>query len=355
MIVVNCRYLTQTVTGVQRYAEEITEALLSIRSDLVLVAPSGELRRDRIGDTVVQRCGRRQGHAWEQLELPGFVRSLGRGALLLSLTNTAPVIMRRQVMTHHDVTYLRFPQTYSRKFRVAYRVLSTLALRRAEAIVTVSEFSRGEIVDAYSVPSNKVHVVPNAVSGRVRAAPGVSGYHGERFFLAVASTLPHKNLDFLIRGFLNYADKSGSATSLKIVGSRPGFAGSGGGEVRDDSRVHWLGRVDDAELAGLYRGAVALVFPSRYEGFGIPPLEAQANGCPVLSSDAASLPEVLGQSALLFDPNDSENLVEVLGRIESDPGLRADLIARGHVNSKKFTWERSARVLSGALDDVLGG
>lgn len=351
MIVVNCRFLTQTLSGVQRFAEEIAGALAQKRTDLVFVAPHGDLRVDSLAGIPVQRIGRRTGHAWEQFDLPLAMRREFKGATLLSLMNTGPVMMKRQIVTHHDITYARWPQTYSARFRLGYRALSTLTLRHAERIVTVSEFSKAEIADLYGLRRTKITVVPNAVSSNVHGAVATADTHP--YFLAVASHLPHKNLGFLIDTFIRHVDSTGSTSRLRLVGSRPdSFAGKERLGQVVHPQIDWLGRVSDAELGQLYAGARALVFPSLYEGFGVPPLEAQANGAAVLSSTAASLPEVLVDSALFFDPEDEQSLANALRQVENDDREVSRLRSLGQENVSRFSWDASASILSALLDDI---
>lgn len=355
MIVVNCRFLTQPMTGVQRFAEEIVEALASIRNDLVLVAPPGTLRRRDIGGLEVHSLGAHTGHLWEQWDLPRAIirrRANRRPTLLLSLMNTGPALLRHQVLTHHDVTYARYPHTYSWTFRTFYRTLSSVTMRRARRIVTVSEFSRREIADVYGVPPEKIVVVPNAAGPRFTPATHWSP-STHPYFLAVSSDLVHKNLDLLLQSFTDFVDGTDSRTRLRLVGSRPSFAGGAEpGHRGDGPRVQWVGRVDEEELVALYRGARALVFPSLYEGFGIPPLEAQACGCPVISSDAASLPEVLADSAVFFSPHDPHGLTTLLAEIDRDGERRERLRVDGLANQARFSWAESARTLSDAIDHV---
>src|SRR5690606_29456591 len=216
MIALNCRFLTQDLTGVQRYAEEITRELVRIRDDVRLYAPRGDLRHHELGGRRVEQIGTTGGHRWEQWDLPRMLRRDLNSPLLLSLMNTGPVLYRNQVVTHHDVTYVRFPDTYTRRFRLAYRMLSGLALRRAERVVTVSEFSRSEIADVYGIDRQKIVVAGNAAGAEFRQTHVDAD---EPYLLAVASFLPHKNIDRLVRSIEHYRDRSGSTTTLRLVGS----------------------------------------------------------------------------------------------------------------------------------------
>ncbi|MFJ3958952.1 glycosyltransferase family 4 protein [Arthrobacter sp. NPDC090010] len=353
MIVVNCRFLTQEVTGVQRFAEEIVAELLSLRDDLVLVAPPGPLRMASIAGTPVRQWGKHQGHLWEQWDLRRALSQTPGKPLLLSLTNTGPVLRRRQVVTHHDVTYVREPHTYSLQFRTAYRLLSALTLRPAKAVVTVSEFSRQEIAAVYRLDPAKISVVPNAASQGFHQESGLEA--DPPYFLAVSSLLPHKNIDLLVRTFQRYVESTGSPTRLKLVGSTPESVARTNGGGTSSTAIEYLGRVDDQELRRLYASARAFVFPSLYEGFGIPPLEAQASGLPVLASDAAALREVLGSSARYFARQSEESLLAGLRELDTDAVLRQKFISLGQENAAKYSWSYSAEAVNGLLSTLTEG
>ena len=346
-VVVNCRFLTRPVTGVERYAEGIVEALAAIRSDLVLVAPPGTpLRRAEIGGIAVRPIGSATGHAWEQFDLRRFLRREGNPALL-SLANTGPARYRDQVVVIHDVLHRRFPQAHSRTFRWWYRVLTPSLIRRARIVATVSQFSKAEIADLYG--RFDVIVVPNAVgvwiAGIERRPASLTA---DRFFLAVGSRSLHKGLATAEDAFRRYRAHGGTAQMAVVGSSHRSFAG-GGLVVSND--VHELGRVADDELAWLYRHAQALLFPSLYEGFGLPPLEAQAAGTPVIASDIPALREVLSaSSALWFPPTDAAALSAAMLTMDADATVPDRLIAAGYDNTARFTWARSASVLSTLLD-----
>src|SRR5690606_26134498 len=161
MIVINARFLTQEIRGVQRFAEQISLELCSLRDDLVFVAPHNIRLHKSAEQLEVHRIGRNRGHLWEQMDLPLWLAKQGNPPLV-SLCNTAPLAYRNQIASHHDITYVRHPESYSRAFRATYRRLTPLLLNRIKALITVSEFSRGEIAGFYSYPARQICVVPNA-------------------------------------------------------------------------------------------------------------------------------------------------------------------------------------------------
>ncbi|MBB4862878.1 glycosyltransferase involved in cell wall biosynthesis [Pseudomonas nitritireducens] len=350
MIVINARFLTQPLSGVQRFAEQISLSLARLRSDLRFVAPPGEILRPEIARQLgVEQVGRHQGHLWEQLDLPLWLARQGR-PLLVSLCSTAPLAYRRQLATHHDITYVRHPQSFSWKFRALYRVMIPLMLRRSLALISVSEFSRQEIASHYGLATQRIHVIGNAVSAEF--CPGVeTAESGRPYVLAVSSPAPHKNFARLVEAFGLLADLD---VELRIVGAaNRSFADAALPQGAQDERVRWLGRLDDDQLIEQYRHAAAFAFPSLYEGFGIPPLEAQACGCPVVAASSASIPEVLGNSVLYFDPYDPAGMAAALRRVLLDHQLRAELRQLGQDNVLRYSWDISALRLSSLIDSCL--
>ena len=350
MIVINARFLTQAVTGVQRYAEQISLALKRLRDDVVFVTPH-DIHSHAIAEALQARCiGRLRGHLWEQIDLPRYLRQQGN-PLLVSLCSTGPVFYANQIATHHDITYVRFPATYSWQFRTAYRLMTPLLLARVRTLLTPSEFSKGEISRFYKIDPDRILTIPNAVIEHFRPDPQAQV---ERpYLLAVSSPSVHKNFARMIQAFLSLRGQPD--LQLHIVGSTHGLFAEPDLQrlASRDPRIRFLGRLDDQELLTQYQGATAFVFPSLYEGFGIPPLEAQACGCPVLAARAASIPEVLRDSALYFDPLDIGQMAAAMQRILHDPALRQSLRRQGLANVERFSWQRSAQRLSLHIDTLL--
>lgn len=328
------------------------QELVRRRGDVTLLAPNAVLRRTSIGGLRVDQIGSATGHLWEQTVLPRHLRTRG-SPLLLSLANTGPVSYPNQAIVLHDVSFRRIPEAYTMRFRLAYGLLLPLITRRARKIITVSEFSRREISQVLRVSPEDIAVVPNAAGIEPSSPPSFTQAIQAPYYLAVASQAPHKNIDFLLRAFEHYRASSGSPIRLKLVGGdSPSFVVSST-RARVVDGVDMLGRVTDTELATLYAGAHAFLFPSLYEGFGIPPIEAQAFGCPVASSNAGSLPEVLGKSARFFDPTSEIDLIEALRDLDRDSDLRDRLRDAGFENRARFSWEESAGQMSSILDGLL--
>lgn len=345
-LVVNCRFLTRPVTGVERFAFEIVTRLVEAVDDITLVAPSTIPADTRIGGKKVHPIGRFSGHLWEQVSLPRYLRSVG-SPTLLDLANTGPLLWPDQLYMLHDVAFITHPESYRRAFRLAYRVIAGTLVRRASHVATVSAFSRDEIVRVFRCPEVKIDIVPNGVSAFV-AEPGpldVAGLAGGEYFLAVGSAAGHKNTAMLIEAYALARRRLARPPSLVIVGDTSrGFRST---TVTDDvPGVIELGRVADRRLAQLYANATAFVYPSLYEGFGIPPLEAQAARTPIVVSRRRPFTDLIAESSALWcDPEDAASIAAALERVATSPDLRRSLIERGAANAKRYSWDDSARRL----------
>ncbi|MEE4409334.1 MULTISPECIES: glycosyltransferase family 4 protein [unclassified Serratia (in: enterobacteria)] len=346
MIYVNARFLTQDVTGVQRFAQQICLALNALRTDVVFLSPKNIKHHDVAELLNVKIIGSSSGHRWEQKDLPAYLATQGK-PLLLNLGNTAPIFYQNKIVTHHDVTYKRYPQSYSWKFRLLYNVFVPLMLRNSKMLLTVSEFSKKELHEAYGYPLDDIHVIYNA-AGSIFCPKKNEALARDPYLLAVSSPNYHKNFHGLITAFNQWENRD--KVKLKIIGAANANFNNVTPSLAATENVEFTGRVSDEQLIELYSNALAFVFPSFYEGFGIPPLEAQACGCPVISSNSASLPEVLGDSALYFSPDNTNDIAACISRITSDDALRQQLIQSGFNNIKRFSWTLSASKINELID-----
>ncbi|CAN5836709.1 glycosyltransferase family 1 protein [soil metagenome] len=361
-IYINGRFLIQKLTGVQRAATEIVRALDGLleggeiderRFRILLLAPRGAADLAGLRHIRVREVGRLQGHAWEQAELPWH----GRDGVLLCLGNTAPVLRRRQVAVVYDASVFAAPEGYSHTFATLYRLLLPAIGRTAHAVVTPSAFSKAELSRHVGVPEDKMRVVPLGAE-HLHAVPADRGMlerhglAGRRYVLAVSSRNPNKNFAAVLA---TVQALRGMGVELVIAGgSNPRVFGSGA-EISGGSKVTEVGYVSDSELRSLYEHAAAFVFPSRYEGFGLPPLEAMSLGCPVIASDIPVLREICGNAALFFDPEDSGMLAATLCRLLSDPETAEKLRAEGRRRAQRFTWTACAREIFSVVESVPRG
>jgi glycosyltransferase involved in cell wall biosynthesis len=229
------------------------------------------------------------------------------------------------VVTVHDLAVLRHPEAFNRWTRTYSPRVVPSVLRASQRVIAVSQFTRRELVELLGVPDDKIRVVPNAVGDEfTREGPAEDG----DYVLAVGTLEPRKNLDRLVEA-VRRTDRE-----LRIVGAR----GWGGVEVKGNG-VRWLGEVDDAELARLYRGATCVAYPSLYEGFGIPVLEAMACGAPVVTARGTAMEEVADGAAVLVDARDP---AEIAAGIERAAAERETLVPRGLERARKFRWDAVA-------------
>jgi glycosyltransferase involved in cell wall biosynthesis len=349
-LALNGKWLGQETTGTQRYAAEITRHLLPRLPDrAVLHVPADASVPEWLAGQVDLRRSRIRGTPFEQIALPWAARK----DLLLSLGGAAPLLARRQVATMHDATPFRLPRTYGRVFGTWYRLMYRAVARRAERLLTVSEFSRRELGAVLGVDADRFVVVPNGVEHS--DSPGrevpVEVDDGP-FVLMVGPPAAHKNIAPVASAM------AARGMPVVVVGrAAPGVfrAADELGPEGDGLRgVHWLGRVSDAQMLWLYRHASVLVFPSLYEGFGLPVVEAQRLGCPVVASDRASLPEVAGDGAVLLDPTDADRVAERVAELLADDQALARLAALGRANAERFRWATSADRVAETLSELRG-
>jgi glycosyltransferase involved in cell wall biosynthesis len=322
------------IGGVERLAREMALRLPALRPERYrVIRPPAVLAH-------------RAGHAWEQFVLP--LQTAGC-ALLYSPANLAPALGRANVVVIHDVAALRRPDAYSRLYVEYQRRLLPALARRARLVITVSEFSRRELIDVLGAAPERIKVIPGGVderfSARADPAAALKHYGLERpYVLAVGTVSERKNLSAL-----EQAARALGERGLEVV-----VAGSDRGYLRGSQvALRRVGYVPERLLPGLYAGARALVMPSRYEGFGLPCLEAMACGTPVVAADRGALPETVAEAGLLVDPDEPEQLAEALVRASLDADLRDSLKAAGRARAARFGWDRTAAATDEALGEVL--
>jgi glycosyltransferase involved in cell wall biosynthesis len=359
-VFVNGKFCAQRTTGVQRYARC---ALLAIDAQLaarasspdwtLLLPPGAEPPALRaIGVRHVPWRGPGGLHGWEQVAL----HRAARGGVLLNLAGSAPALrVDRQVCVLHDAAPFDQPSSYTHMFSAWYRWLfRRLAQRPAASLVTVSEFSRRQLALALGVPVERLHVAPGGAQHLDGVEPDNSvlaarGLDRQPFVLAVGSHNPSKNLARLAEAWRGLG-RPGVKLVLVGGGNARVFAQHGAAAATPDAVD--LGPIDDAGLKAVYRQALAFVFPSLYEGFGLPPLEAMACGCPVVASSVPAVREVCGDAVLYVDPAAPQAIAAALQRVIDEPALRAALRERGLARAARWRWDATARALLAAVEDV---
>ena len=355
----NLVYLVPGETGgMETYARELIPALLAERPDLRITAfvnrEAGGLGGpwSDLATQVVVPVRARHRTEWvrgEQLLLPRLAKRAGV-EVVHSLASTAPARGDfRRVVTIHDVIYRTHPEAHARTRSVGMAILVPLAARRSHRIITPSTSTRDDLVRLLKVPAEKIDVVPEGVGTTPAEATSEPELRtrlglGERPVVLTASAKrPHKNLLRLLEGW-----------ALLPAGDRPllvlpGYPTPHERELREraaalgiEGDTRFVGWVSTADLEGLYRLAVCFVYPSLYEGFGLPVLEAMARGVPVACSDRASLSEVAGNAARIFDPEDPRAITDAVEELLVDPQLRERLRVAGREQARRFTWRQTA-------------
>lgn len=261
------------------------------------------------------------------------------------------------VITMHDISYERYPQLFTRGYVLQYRAIMPLIVRRVASIVTVSEFCRRDIIGRYRVAPEKVVVAPDAVDpifrplqdqarlAAVRAAYGT----GDRFLLCVGEIQPRKNIKTLIEAYVRLRRSGAITQKLVIVGKKAWLYDETFAAARTSgygSDLVFTGYVPGDDLVALYNAADLFVYPSLFEGFGLPPLEAMACGTPVITSNTSALPEVAGDAAMLIDPDDVEELARAIAALTTNEYLRSVHRQRGFQQVKRYSWETTARTVA---------
>lgn len=355
------------VGGTQTYAESLVGGLARVAPDDELVvfvnreAADLPLHGANVRRVVVPVPGRVRAarYLWEQAVLPSLLRRHGVD-LVHSLGYVGPAATHcPRVVTIPDVNYRAYPMSLLR--RAVLELFVARSARTADHLVTISEFARREILRELGVPPDRLTVVHLAGPGPHASAPGATREELARtygvagpYVLALSSPLPHKNIARLVRAFAALGDRV--PHTLVVAGHLPWDARALA-EIRAAEaagRVRAVGYVPDAHVLPLLRHADLFVFPSLYEGFGLPALEAQAAGTPVACSNAGALPEVVGEGAVLFDPSGEEYISRALERCLLDAALREHLRRAGEANVARFSWEATARATYDVYRRVLG-
>lgn len=351
-VYINARFLTQPLSGVQRYAFEVLTALDTLLErcpvgPVIACIPAGyDVKSPPWRHIELRVLPGGKGHFWEQTTL----WRASRNGLLISLGNSGPVLHPSQFLALHDANIYAIPQAFSWTYRAFHKTIRPILARRAARLITVSSFSAQELGRQLRVPASRFRIIPNSADHmlKVPADPGAlkrNGLLAGRYLLSVGNQSPNKNIANLVKA---HAGASGLPVLAVIGGSANGISNAG---LAGSQAVRVLGRVSDGALRSLYEGAMGFVFPSLYEGFGIPALEAMVLGTPVLASRTSAMPEVLGSAARYFDPMDICDIRRALaGFCAMPPSERAAMAIAGRRRAERFSWDESAT----SLHDMIG-
>lgn len=363
---IDARFYGPIGKGLGRYIQEIVDQIIKMddHNDYIIF-----LRRDNFDELAIDGLKNVkkvlvdvQWYGWkEQLLLPFYLWREKLDLVHFPHFNVPFFVPVPFIVTIHDLILTKFktirattlPSWLYHFKNLAYRIIINRALKKSRRVLTVSNFTKNDIVEQFKIKPEKIEVIYEGVANLARGRDSLFVAKLDKkevlrdyridypFLLYVGNAYPHKNLDFLIRSFKEiFAQKR--RLRLVLVGKEDYFYRRLKDLARSlfpgDNPVIFSGYVPDDRLEVFYQKALVYIFPSLYEGFGLPPLEAMAKGCPVLSSKAGSLPEILGSAACYFDPLDQNDFLAKLNLILNDGGLRNDLIESGLSHSRKYSW-----------------
>lgn len=352
-VFINGRFLTQPVTGVQRFAFELLKALdknlinelkFVQTHNIICLVPNNidDLLLPNWENITIQKCGKFAGNLWEQIELLFY----SRNGLLVNLCNSGPFVHRNQIVVFHDASVYAFPKTYSFGFKMKYYLFMGILSHTAQKILTVSQFSKKELSRYLKIGEEKISVISEGCEHILQFIPDDSILNENDllkspYLFAVGSKSSQKNMSRVVEAL----EKSGDNLVPLVI------AGGGFSKVFtnvkkiESKKVIYLGYISDEQLRSLYSHALGFVFPSLYEGFGLPPLEAMICGCPVICSNKASMPEICGNAVEYFDPISIEEIDLSIINLITKPVLQNELRHKGYERAKLFTWEKAANQL----------
>lgn len=349
-IYINGRFLTQKITGVQRHAREIVSAIDRLideeheltNHEFILLTPitaNNDMKLKHIKVKDIGNCG---GHLWEQIILPWHTLD----GFLINLCNCMPILKREQVVNICDAAVSAIPDAYTFMFKTWYKILFYCSRLSCKKIFTISGFSKMELNKYYGIKNEDMIVTYcgiNHINNIKKDDTIIDRYNlGEaRYVFAVSSINPSKNFQLVLKA----AEKIPEVKFIIAGGMNSKVFSGNNWNVSDNAQ--FIGYVTDEELMALYEHAACFVYPSLYEGFGIPPLEAMMCGCPVIVSDRASLPEVCGDMAIYCDAYDENGLADKIKAVVFD---NKGIVPDKEQLLDKYDWDKTAKVL---LDNVL--
>lgn len=343
-IVVNTRVMHDEVTGLQRYLGEL---LVRFPRAAHALAPP-------------RLAGPMRAHLWEQFVLPARLK---QGDLLFSPANTGPVFRQRQVVAVHDVVTLDRPEWFGKTKAALYQCITPRLARTAARVITISEYSKQRLLTHVPMDDCRVVVIPNGVDERfvmqqdavIASMRRELGLPSGRYLLSVGTLEPRKNIPRLLQAWSRIVGQIPDDVWLVLTGKqghRELFTRAAG-LAAPPKRLHVTGHVEDKLMPALYAGSMLFAFPSLYEGFGLPPLEAMACGVPVLTGNLTSLPEVVGDAGVMVDPMSVEAIAEGMLRLILDESARQALIPKGLARAEHFSWDVAAQRTWNVLQEAL--
>ena len=348
-IVINGRFLGKPITGVERYAHEMTRAIGDLILNnapeatgvsVVIARPHTEDAGSLSSDLEQVFFGTGNAQIWEQVALPRYAKD----AVLLNFCNVSPLLHKNSITCVHDAHPWLIPENFSWKFRRWYDVIVPLSIRRSRRWTSVSRYSGEQLLRLGIADRPPDAITYNASDGfKQPLDPQIAQKHLAKwaisgdYVLCLGSSSKNKNIE-LINGITDELRALGISV-IVAGGSKSTVFGSQG---HCATNVRQVGRITDEELKALYANALAFLFPSFFEGFGVPPIEAMSQNCPVIASNSSALPEVLGNSAILVPPDDPMAWLSAITSLKNSPELRSRMIKSGVAKAEEYSWKKSA-------------
>lgn len=334
-MIINTRNLLGHTTGVQRYTQSIIEEFNDNNFSYTTIQP----KTNTISGV--------KGHLWEQVILPFNMMKTSKKGVLWSPSNVGPISISNQIVTIHDTVPFDHPEWLNKSFVSCYKYLQPLLAKKVRHIITISEFSKQRIIEHLKVPESKISVIYNGVN--IKKESKQSLFENKflslgNYILSVGSLEPRKNISRLLEAFELYQKETNSDIKLVIVGHEGVtrvFKSSYSNVSRNNKNIIYTGHVSDAELSYLYENAKGFCYPSMYEGFGLPPLEAMSYGIPVLTSNTTALKELCENRAILVDPHSVSSIAEgIYSLIHNNPSFININNNKSYADS--LSWSRCA-------------
>lgn len=352
------------VTGVEVYIKSMLEALFEANSEHKFILwynafkkvdarhfpklpKNAKLVRTRIPNKLFNL-------SLSLLRWPKIDKLIGKGIEVLWVPDPRPAPVSehcKKITTFHDLSFEDFKYSFNLKTRLWHKILRPRKeAMEADTIIAVSQFTKNQLIEEYGIDKDKIKVIHEAASPHLRPLYFPKSFEvlkrrynlPDNYFLCLSTLEPRKNISGIISAYLEWQEDTKVDVGLVIAGKKyPGIFSNP--RLKAHPNIHMTGFVEEEDKALLYQHALAFLYPSLYEGFGLPILEAMQCGAPVITSDATSMPEVAGDAALLVNPNEVRELKDAMHQIYRDDQLRANLIRKGFMHAKNFSWNKAAR------------
>ena len=333
-VYINGLFLGQEMTGVQKFAFAICQEMARLDIEIIFLCPKSIKTKPSFGH--IQKFGKLNRHLWEQITLPLYLKR-NKIKTLVNLCNTAPLLSSENILCIHDLSFYNYGKWFSKMYSCFYRFLTPKIVKKAKNIITVSEFSKKQIVETYSIKPEKIKVIYNGIYFNDSSTDRNFSAPNRKYILFVGSLNPRKNLSMLIEAVEGIGQND---LDLIIVGKKSKIFKNE--ESSKSTQIKFYDQTNDSELQKLYKNAEMLVMPSYYEGFGLPVLEALSFGCPVICSDIPVFQELFKNFVIFFNLESKEELKQKIVSILNKEQLininKKELI-------KKYNYSNGAKLM----------